>query len=176
MALSSCAIIEGLTLDCRTGMAGIETIYLTEFTNLTQSSVTASSGTITAMSLNSGKKFWEYQVVKEDAQWTDTPTVSTPNGTAFFDQQLSFTIHKMNAKNRNIIKLLIQNRLLAIVKTSDGQYVLLGQQRGLDVVTVAGGSGKAAGDLNGNVITLQGKEPDAANYFSSASIVTAMLV
>lgn len=173
--MASCVIIEGFTLDCRMGQAGIQTLYLTEFTNLTQANCVASSGTISAMSLNAGKKFYEYQVVKEDAQWTDTPTISVANGTVSFDQQLVFTMHKMTAKNRNIIKLLVQNRLLAIVLTADGQYVLLGQARGLDVVTVAGGSGKASGDLNGNVITLKGMEPDAANYFASASLVTAML-
>lgn len=173
MALSSCAIIESYALDCRTGAAGIQTLYVTELENV--ASVTASSGIITAMALSSGKKLWQIDLVKEDAQWTEKSVVNVQNGTVFSEQTLVFTMHKMTARTRNFIKILTQRRLVVVAKMVDGESVLLGQTRGMDVTDVTAGSGKAMGDLNGNVITLMGKENDPPQYFQSSSIYTALL-
>ena len=62
-----CNIIEGITLDCRQGAGGIKKLYLTEFANV--SSVTSSSGSVTAITMASGKKFWTVEVELEDAQF-----------------------------------------------------------------------------------------------------------
>jgi len=99
-----CTIIEGITLDCRQGAGGIKKLYLTEFANV--SSITQSSGAVTAITMASGKKFWTVEVELEDAQLNEDATVSIENGTTFYAQTLTFSVYKMTAKNRNIVRLL----------------------------------------------------------------------
>lgn len=169
----ACTIIEGITLDCRQGAGGIDKIYLTEFANI--ASITSSSGTVTAITMASGKKFWEIGVEVEDAQFNEELAASVENGTTFYNQTLTFSVFKMTAKNRNIVRLLAQNRLAVIVKNMDGVYHLLGETRAMHVTGAASTSGKASGDKNGYNMTLIGKEPLPANTVSSG-IIAALLV
>lgn len=165
---ANCVIIEGISLDCKGVAGGIDTIYLAEFENV--SSITASSGIVSGITMVAGKKFFEYKVRPENATFTQEQTFSKENQSYFSAQTLTFDIFKMSAKNRNIIKLLVQNRILAIVKSTEGTYWLLGETRGMDVTTVSESTGKAMGDKNGYSLTLTGKEPLPANKVNSGVI------
>ncbi len=169
----SCPIIEGVTLDCRQGAGGVDKIYLTEWSNI--ASITSASGTITAISMNSGKKFWEVQLEMEDAQFNEDENTSVENGTIFYAQTLTFSVYKMTAKNRNILRLYAQNRLAVIVKDMDGVYRLAGETRAMHKTAQTSSTGKASGDKNGYNITLTGKEPLPSNTVSSG-IIAALLV
>ena len=163
-----CNIIEGITLDCRQGAGGIKKLYLTEFANV--STITSSSGSVTAITMASGKKFWTVEVELEDAQLNEDATVSIENGTTFYAQTLTFSVYKMTAKNRNIVRLLTQNRLMVIAQDADDVYHLLGETRAMHLTASASTTGKAMGDKNGYSITLTGKEPLPANKVNSGII------
>ena len=163
-----CNIIEGITLDCRQGAGGIKKLYLTEFANV--SSVTSSSGSVTAITMASGKKFWTVEVELEDAQFDENATVSIENGTTFYEQTLTFSVYKMTAKNRNIVRLLTQNRLMVIVQDADDVYHLGGETRAMHLTAGTRSTGKAMGDKNGYSLTLTGKEPLPANKVNSGVI------
>ena len=169
---ANCVIIEGISLDCKGVAGGIDTIYLAEFENV--SSITASSGIVSGITMVAGKKFFEYKVRPENSTFTQEQTFSKENQSYFSAQTLTFDIFKMSAKNRNIIKLLVQNRILAIVKSTEGTYWLLGETRGMDVTTVSESTGKAMGDKNGSMLTLVVNEPDPANTVNSG-IIAALL-
>lgn len=173
--MPNCPIVEGLTLDCRQGAGGTQKLYLTEWSNVGASGVTASSGIVTAISITAGKKFWEFEVEMEDCEFKEDPTVSIENGTAFYLQTLTFSIYKWTAKNRNIVRLLTQNRLMVVVKDMDGVYKLGGQKRAMHLTLAPTTTGKASGDKNGYTITLTAKEPEPANTFTSDSIITSLL-
>lgn len=164
----ACLITEGITLDCRQGAGGIKKLYLTEFANV--SSITSSSGSVTAITMASGKKFWTVEVELEDAQLNEDPTVSIENGTTFYAQTLTFSVYKMTAKNRNIVRLLTQNRLMVIVQDADDVYHLIGETRAMHLTAAPSTTGKAMGDKNGYNITLTGKEPLPANKVNSGII------
>lgn len=170
MALTDCAIINGDEIDCRDSVGGIEEIYVTEFQN--KNVLTESSGVVTAFTLLSGKRFWTYQLEKENAELTETAQVSVENGTVFFDQSISVTLKKWSAAKRNKVNLLQQNRLLVIAKYRTGVYVLLGKTAGLDLTVIEQKSGKAYGDLNGFTLTFTGKEPYLAPQVTSSLITT----
>ena len=163
-----CLITEGITLDCRQGAGGIKKLYLTEFANV--SSVTSSSGSVTAITMASGKKFWTVEVELEDAQFDENATVSIENGTTFYEQTLTFSVYKMTAKNRNIVRLLTQNRLMVIVQDADDVYHLSGETRAMHLTAGTSSTGKAMGDKNGYSLTLTGKEPLPANKVNSGVI------
>jgi uncharacterized membrane protein len=164
----ACTIIEGVTLDCRQGAGGIKKLYLTEFANV--SSITSSSGSVSAITMVAGKKFWTVEVELEDAQFDENATVSIENGTTFYEQSLTFSVYKMTAKNRNIVRLLTQNRLMVIVQDADDVYHLAGETRAMHLTTGTSSTGKAMGDKNGYSITLTGKEPLPSNKVNSGVI------
>jgi hypothetical protein len=117
-----------------------------------------------------GKKFWTVEVELEDAQFDENATVSIENGTTFYEQTLVFSVYKMTAKNRNIVRLLTQNRLMVIVQDADDVYHLSGETRAMHLTAGTSSTGKAMGDKNGYSITLTGKEPLPANKVNSGVI------
>jgi hypothetical protein len=139
-----------------------------------QANITATSGVITAMTCTSGKKFFTYQLEKENATYNNDTIISVENGTTFYQSVLTFTMKKMSASMKNNLKMLAQNRLMIIVKDNNGTYWVMGQTRGVDVTEITNGSGKAYGDLSGATITFTGKEPDFDNQLT-ASLITALL-
>jgi len=147
----SCPIISGhTTLDCLDGVGGIETIYITEVENLNTFTVTA--GTVTAMTLDTGKQFWAYVVDKEDAMFEETGTTDPVKGTSSYAQTGTWNIRKQSATKRNQIRLLQQNRLMVITKDNNGLYKLYGKTGGF-LTTAVDSSGKLFGDANGYALT-----------------------
>jgi hypothetical protein len=165
----ACIIINGVELDCADGIGGVAEIYLTEYTNVPQGNITATSGVITAMTCSSGKKFWTFQLDKENGQFMSTPQRSVENGTLYY----TFTLKgKMTAARRNALHILLQNRLMVIVKDNNGTYQLIGQVYGADVTGAEGTTGKAFGDMSGYTLTITGKEKDPANFVTPALLTT----
>lgn len=171
-----CTIINGREIDCRDSVGGIAEVYITEYRNVPQANITASSGTITAMSCSSGKKFFTFQLEKENAQFTETEQNSVENGTLFYESTLNFTIKKMSAANRNALNILAKNRLMVIVKDNNGLIYLMGQVNGADKVGEnSATSGKAFGDMNGYTLTFTAKEPNPVNTLSQAILSTLLV-
>lgn len=170
----ACAIAQGSEIDCRDSIGGIAEVYITEYANVPQANITASSGTITAMTCSSTKKFWTFKLEKEVAEFIEKEVASVENGTLYYEQTLNFNMKKMSASNRNNIRNITQNRCLIIVKDNNGKYWLMGQTLGADKVggTNEARSGKAMGDLNGYMLSFLGKEPSPANEVTAALLTT----
>ena len=167
------SIIEGREIDCRDSVGGIAEIYITEFVNVSQAAIIASSGSITALTMNGGKKFFTYQMEKQNCQFDEKVTVSQENGTVYAEQTLTFNIKKLSAAKRNDLMTLAQFRLLVIVKDNNGLFRLAGQTGGMDMTEGTGSTGKAFGDLNGATLTFVGMEKEPASYISQALVTTA---
>lgn len=164
-----CSIVQGYEIACRDSTGGIESIYIAEFSNV--QSYTASSGVITAITMVPGKKFYTFQLEKENATYTNDLVGSLENGTTFYNSSLVFTMKKMSASMKNAIKVLGQARLVVIVKDNNGTYFVMGLTRGADALDIKMTSGKAFGDMNGSTVTIVGKEPDF-DYTYTGSIAT----
>ena len=94
----ACIIINGVEIDCADAIGGVAEIYLTEYTNVPQANITATSGVITAMTCSSGKKFWTFQLEKENGQFMSTPQRSVENGTLFYDFRDSYVVPEQGNK------------------------------------------------------------------------------
>jgi hypothetical protein len=90
----------------------------------------------------------------------------------FYEQALEITLHKLRAADSDEIKLLAAGRPHAIVVDNNDNALLLGFQKGLNVTTVAGQTGTAAGDLSGYVLSFTASEKTAAPFVTDA-ITTA---
>lgn len=168
----ACNLTQNMTIDCRDSVGGAKEILFIEFDNVT--SITEASGVVTTITVATGKQFRRYQVPKETSFFTEALNSSVPNGTIFYQQELTVVLNKMQANTRNEIQLLAQNRLLAIVLDLNGKYWLLGKERALDATAGEGGTGTATGDRNGYSRTFTGMERFMAPEVQS-SIIAGLL-
>lgn len=168
----ACALTSSYTLDCRDNVGGIKKVYFTELANVT--SFTSASGVITAITMVSTKVFRVYELEKETGEFSDNPTTSQENGTLYYEQDLTVPIRKLSATLSSEIKLLAQNRLVAIVLDRNGKYFVLGKNNGMELEPSTGKSGKAMGDYNGYNLVFKGKEEDFA-YETSSAVVAGVI-
>ena len=152
----SCALTLGYTLDCRDNVGGVKEIYITELSNITTPAVT--SGTVTAIAMKTGSQFWKYQLEKETSALVEHCLTNDVNGTVYYEQDLDFSIRKLQATWRNEIRALAQNRLAVIVLDRNGHYWLCGMNNGLELQNSDSLTGKAMGDFSGYQLKFKGKE------------------
>jgi hypothetical protein len=152
----SCALTQGYALDCRDNVGGIKEVYITELSNMTTPEVT--SGTVTAITMQTGSRFWKYQLEKETSALVEHIQTNDANGTVFYEQDVDFTIRKLHATWRDEIKSLAQNRLAVIVLDRNGSYWLCGMNNGLELQSSDIQTGKAMADFNGYHLKFKGKE------------------
>lgn len=168
----ACALTTGFTLDCRDAVGGLKTVYFIEIGNV--DTYTESSGTITAITKVSGKVFRKYELVNDTASFTETVTGSRANGTIFYAQTLQVVLNKLRVAVRNEVKLLAQNRLVAVVETMEGSAFLLGKANGLTLDGGTSASGTAFGDRNGYQLDFSGNEVEPM-YAVSTGILTGLV-
>lgn len=166
----ACVLTSSRTLACRDAVGGIKTIYITELEN--KATLTASAGNITAFTLDTGTQFWTYDLIKETAEYEEKPTPSTENGTIFYETELKVMLHKTSAAMRNELKFIAQNRLMIIILDRNGNYWLMGETNGADLMPSSIKSGKAMGDFNGYELTFSAKEENPMQTITSSLLAT----
>jgi hypothetical protein len=166
----ACALTSSRTLACRDAVGGIKKIYITELAN--KNAITASAGAISAFSLTTGKQFWTYDLVKETAEYEQKINTSVEAGTVFYETELKVMLHKTSVATRNELKLIAQNQLMIIILDRNGDYWLMGESNGADLVPSTSKSGKAMGDFNGYELVFNAKESDLMQTVASGLIAT----
>lgn len=162
----ACNLTYGIALDCIDSIGGVAgSIYISsdaDLGTLTLSSTPGSVSLITGATGDTGQ-FYEFQVAKNTASFTETFNISNENGTAFFDQALSLNLQKMEANKRNELLLIARNRNLKVIFTdNNGKAWLMGYSRGAVVSAGTSVTGTAVGDMNGYTLTLTAQEPAMA--------------
>jgi hypothetical protein len=158
----ACAVTSGYSIECRDSVGGVEVVYLIENSALYDASgnsrVTEASGTITALTKNTGKRFYKFEVPRGTANTGNGITSSIENGTFFYTHRVQFPINDRSASTRNIITTLAKNRLTFVTKEGDGSFRMYGKEFGLQLETTEAGSGTALADRNGYLLTFSSQE------------------
>jgi len=169
--MSTCDITSGFTLGCRDNVGGITNLYILSGSITTVTDV--SDGLIGGIT-GSGE-FFKYELFRQTSDFTEAITATPENGTVYYEQTANAVFFKLQSSTRNQIKVLAQNpNLKVIVQTNNGtvdgigQYWLLGQERGMQLLSGTGASGTAFGDLNGYNLTFTGQEPNPASEISGS--------
>jgi hypothetical protein len=169
----ACDLTAGRLWECKEQVGGIKTVYFADFGDLT--GLTVSNGAISTGL--TGKTLYRYELPDYTGNLTETLTASAESGTLFYEQALEITLHKLRAADSDEIKLLAKGRPHCIVVDNNDNQLLLGFQKGLNVTTVAGQTGTAAGDLSGYVLSFTASEVQAAPFvtddISNATIVSS---
>lgn len=164
----SCNLTSSIALACKDSIGGIKRIYVTELEN--KSTLTSTTGNVTAFTLATGKQFWTYDFTKETGEFTEKQNTSDENGSLFYEGELKIRLNKRDVTKRNELHLLAQNRLMIIVLDRNGVYWLLGQNNGCDLMPSQSMTGKAMGDFNGYELVFGYKEEIAAMTVNSSLI------
>lgn len=171
----SCLINSALALDCMDSLGGLQTAYILAGT--ISSTTENVDGEITDV-VGSGS-FYQFELAKDTAFYTETITPSNVNGSLFYQGELTIVLQKMDAAKRNSILLLAQNRDLriAFVDNNNVTYIA-GLSRGMVMSTGTAATGTAVGDLNGYTLTFQSQEPKSAAILEGtiADAVTGITV
>jgi hypothetical protein len=168
--MASCALTQDYSFGCDVGTGGTKECYIIEIENI--STITESSGTLTAITKVAGKVFRKYQLVLETSNFEETITGNRQNGTIFYDQKGTIIINKQQVAIRNEIILLAKNNLVIVIKDNNDTYRLYGRQYGLRLQEGNAATGTAWGDRNGYTLTFTGKEPEPAPFVDSATAAT----
>ena len=159
--MPSCAVTSGYAIECRDSIGGVEIVYLIENSALYDASgnsrVTEASGVVTALTKNTGKRFWKFEVPRATASTENGITSSIENGTFFYTHKVTFPINDRSASTRNIITTLAKNRLTFVTKEGD-TYRMFGKEFGLTLESSTGGSGVQLSDRNGYTLVFSSQE------------------
>jgi hypothetical protein len=173
-----CALTKGFTLDCKDAIGGVKSVRIASLADYLALDPTISSGEITAWG-TPATSFFKYDQLKETSSLTETINSSIQNGSVYYTPEVTIVMSKLDAERRNEIKLLAQNRVVAIVETNDETpaYFVVGVSTGLEVSAGSSATGTAYADLQGYTITLSGMEAAPMlqiDATSAASLVAAV--
>jgi hypothetical protein len=127
---------------------------------------------ITALSGGTGT-FYQIQVAKDVASFTETFYVSNTNGTAFFDQAITIPVQHLSSDKRQQIQLLAYNRASRCVfEDNNGLFWMVGLTRGCVLTTGTTTTGTAVGDNTGYNFVLSSQEPEMAYQVSTLASLT----
>lgn len=154
-----CALTTGFTLDCKDAIGGVKSVRLTTLAEYEALAAVVANGKVTSWG-SASTVFFKYDQLKETSSMTETINASAQNGTVYYTPEVTIVMSKLESDKRNEIKLLAQNRLVAIVETNDEtpKFFVIGVTTGLEVSAGTSATGTAYADLSGYNLTLSGLE------------------
>lgn len=149
-------------LSCRNAQPGLTYIFIANFGDKVSYSTNTAGDTITGMTWSGAtgtdKAFYSISQNKQVASAVDTPTINVQNGVAIMKPQVIGKVQGMETYVRSMYAELAQATVVAVVKTIDGRYYMVGIDNGLDLTTATYGTEAAADGFKGFSFTLEGLE------------------
>ena len=96
--------LAGIVRDCLPNMGGIRAVYLANFADV--ASLTVTSGVITAISMETSKKFYKYDFARNTSSMSSNYAVNAENGTTYVETDLLMVF------NRFLLQLLLGVQLI----------------------------------------------------------------
>lgn len=150
--------LAGIARDCATNMGGIKTVYIANAADV--STVTLTSNVVTAITMETAKKFYKYEFSLGTSSMTSTWQVSAENGTKYVETDLVMVFNRMDSTKRLEIVALAQAELVVVVEDNNGNMWYLGYEEPVMMSAGDGNSGTARGDRNGYSVTLRNTESE----------------
>lgn len=165
----SCNLASGVSLDCRSNLGGIASVYIGSTTGYDITLLGESAGSITGFSFGSGATvvdsvadltvapMYEFQQPRQAANLTEAGTFDEANGVAFYESTLTIVVNKLQASNLEALDILGQNtKLVVVIKDNNGNFFTVGNETGAIVSASTSDTGTAFSDRNGITITFLG--------------------
>ena len=165
----------------RDNSPGGSVVYLAEYSNVTGVTLNDDSTYVSSIGMSGSTKFYKFEMPRENINFVNQTEISIPNGVFIFKPLLNFNIPGLSEDTLAMFDVLVRKSVIAIVKTNEGKYFLIGKDNGLDLTSNGQFSlGQAGTDLVGATIELEGLEnsriiqidPDVAATVMSSIVST----
>ena len=170
--MSCSQTLSGIAKDCLNSLGGIKRVLLANYADVT--TVTVTSDKVSAITMDTGKKFKEYLFRPGTGSMSSNYQVSAENGVAYVQTDLVMVFNRMETTKRVEIVALAQADLCAIVEDNNGKFWLLGYDEPLVISAGDGLTGTARTDRNGYSVTLQDNSKELP-FEVDASVITSIL-
>ena len=171
-----CLLTQGFGETCDDGLGGIEA---GEFLIAQKESITGSTisgGEITAIVQAGGTSFFRYFMKKEMADALATGTKDSQTGALVYETIINGIFNKITKEKNTEFKLLAAKPLVIIYKdASDGLFHGAGFEKGVELLTQTGGTGKELNTQNGynlNFTDRSGNYP----FIVDPAVVTGLVI
>lgn len=166
--------IAGITLDCESSLGGIKQVWITQYDNVKSVTVDDETNQISAITLESNAKWYNYQFRKGTGSLTSTLNVDETAGTNYVSNELALVFTKMETKKRIEIAALSIGQLVVVVEDSNGKYWFLGKDDYVSASAGTGVTGTAKGDQNAYTLTLA-TDSESYPYELSAEAIQSVV-
>lgn len=151
--MSCSQTLAGIARDCASNMGGIKRVLLANRADI--SAITITSNKVTGITMESGKKFYEYALRPGTSSMTSNWQVNRENGVKYVQTDLVMIFNRMETAKRIEVEAMAAGDLAAIVEDNNGLFWLLGNENPLEMSAGDGPTGTARSDRNGYSVTLQ---------------------
>jgi hypothetical protein len=151
----NCTLSTSLVMDCKDSMGGIQELYVSIRSLVTNISINPSANTVDDFTFTGGAGFYVYKLRDEAGGLQQTSQGEEASGTHFFERALTFNVDALTTIKRNELQALLKSYSIIVVKDNNGRFWLVGDTRGMrDAIGSEVGTGTAKTDLNGFTINL----------------------
>jgi hypothetical protein len=162
----ACDISRGRLEECKDSVGGISAVYFVNKGDLGAITYDATD-TDVIDSVGGTPSAYKFDV-RGTSSFTETPTVSRDNGTAFFEQAMELVLPKLTKKDHNTVKLLAYGSPHVIIEDNNGNFFLAGLEYGMDISGGSIATGAAMGDMSGYTLSFTGMEKVPANFLGDS--------
>lgn len=159
---------------CDVNLSGVKALYLTNYDELTSFTLDASSNAVTAMTMDTGKKFHKYVAAKDTASMTSTLTRDDTAGTSYVTTEITGQFNKMNEDKRYEMTELQLADLVGLVLDKNGNYWLMGSVDAATMTAMTAQTGAGRDDGNFYNITIT-DVTGALPYFVDSSVAASVI-
>jgi len=139
-------LTEGYELKCRRLGGAFYAIF---FQKEHIEEITVVDGEVTVITVANGERGWKVEFEEETSNFEFNPIGSRENGTFRVEEALNVVLNDSDRETRNLVNVLAQHRLIAIVVENDEKASIAGLERGLMLADGTGGTGTSKEDRNG---------------------------
>ena len=164
--------LAGLAKDCAANRGGIVEVYIANQADVT--TVTVTSGKISAITMAASKKFKGYSFAKNTGNLTSNYTIDNNNGVKYVVSQLLLQFNRMETTKRTEMTALALGDLAVICKDANGVYWYLGYDEPVNASAGDGQTGTARSDANRYTLTLEDTS-EALPYEVDDSIISSIV-
>lgn len=149
--------LQGVRFDCNANLAGIKTVWMTYFDDVTvKPNIDYDTHTISAATLSSGVSWYKYDFARNTSSLTSTLTKDDANGTRYYTNTITLVFNRLTAEHHLEVMALAAEKLAAIVEDNNGRKWYVGADAYVSGVSTDAGTGASADDRNGYEVTIEG--------------------
>lgn len=172
----ACNTLSALPRACGGVVAGLEKVYVLATKDLsgTTSYSATTGGTVTSISLASGKKFVEIGLLKSTSGLNQKLNKDNTKGTSYWTHSFTLTLSDLTSANYVFLSDVVNQPVAVIVKARTGSYYVAGLNGQMEVTTAEGGTGTVESDSIGTQLTFEGVATTQF-YLVDSTIITSLI-